>query len=430
MNNIFRGNAGLRAMLLVAAAATAIAAARWPASTVHATPLHTFTNQADGGTSGAGVIVSASGVLYGTASSGGTNGLGTVFSLTPPVTGKIWAQATLWAFTGGADGAMPEGALIADSTGALYGTTTGGGTGVAGTVFKLTPPGSGQTAWTETTLYSFMHGTDGGAPTVGLIADASGALYGTTGSYGAGFGTVFKLTPPAKGQTAWTETTLLSFDGGANGGVPLGSLLIDSAGNLYGTASHGGTNAVDGIVFELSPSGGSYTETVLWNFTGADGAHPASALIADTAGDLYGTTAFGGAYAGGTVFELSPPAVSGGAWTRTTLWNFSPTQGGLYPFGSLLADKTGALYGATFGYSPEDLYSVPATIYRLTPPPQGSSQWTGTTLAVMTNNTGLNVLSALATDIRGRLYGTASLKGNPRGYGTVFTVTGTGFKAR
>ena len=419
-----------RAVLLLGCAAALAGAAKWPATAVSVRPLWKFTGGADGGGSGAALIIDGAGNLYGTSHPGGANNLGTAFIV--PTASQTLTATPIWTFTGGADGAMPMGALVRDQHGWLYGTTSGGGAYGGGTVFQLRPPQSG-TVWAETTLYSFNPATDGGSPAAGLIVDSNGNFYGTTGSYGpGGFGTVFELAP-SQGQSSWTETTLWSFSGGADGGNPYASLLIDTAGNLYGTATHGGTNPVGGLVFELSPQTGGaapWTQTVLWNFTGPDGARPAAALIADKSGNLYGTCAFGGANQRGTAFELSPPAFGRTSWTETTLLDFAAAAGGFQPFSALLADSTGALFGTTYGYSPRDFYTAYSTIYRLTPPQAGTTAWTETTLATMVIGDGLSVLAPLIASKTGDLFGTAILggvAGSSAGFGTVFRVRGTGY---
>jgi uncharacterized repeat protein (TIGR03803 family) len=234
----------------------------------------------------------------------------------------------LYRFTGGSDGALPQtGSLIADNQGALYGTTNIGGDSVNnayGTVFKLTPPAKGQTAWTETVLYRFTGGSDGVIPIGGVIADNQGALYGTTRFGGGacpasnGFGTVFKLTPPAKGQTAWTETVLYSFKGGSDGASPLAGLTADNRGALYSTTQQNGSSGNNGYgfgtVFKLTPPAKgqtAWTETVLYSFKGgSDGFSPWAGLIADNQSALYGTTNIGGGssncgYGCGTIFKLT-----------------------------------------------------------------------------------------------------------------------------
>jgi len=256
--------------------------------------------------------------LYGTTSglagAFGANPNGTIFKLSD---GTL---TTLWNFTGGSDGANPFAGLIADEeTGTLYGTAQCCGTaqsgGAFGTVFKIDPIDR-----TLTTIYTFSGDSDGGGPQAPLIAGKDGALYGTTLQGGnstapicvmigfSGCGVVFKLTPPAHGQTTWTETPIWTFSGGDDGAVPfLGGLIADETGALYGTTSAGGPfpdaaacNIVSigcGTVFKLTPPGrGQTTWTLsrLWSFTGGnDGGSPFAGLIADRNGAVYGTTYIG-----------------------------------------------------------------------------------------------------------------------------------------
>jgi uncharacterized repeat protein (TIGR03803 family) len=247
------------------------------------------------------LVFDAHGNLYGTAEGRGTYGYGMVFELTNSSWG--WYETPLHSFNNnGTDGVWPEAGLIFDAAGNLYGTTIQGGTNNRGTVFELTPGQGGD--WTETVLLDF-NGTDGGSPWASLVFDGRGHLYGTTGSGGAyGFGTVFELTPT---NGSWTETVLHNFKAnGTDGTIPLGSLIFDAHGNLYGTTRQGGTYNL-GTVFELTPEqGGNWTETVLFDFNGTDGANPWAGLVLDAAGNLYGTTYYGGAYNYGTVFEIEP----------------------------------------------------------------------------------------------------------------------------
>jgi uncharacterized repeat protein (TIGR03803 family) len=204
--------------------------------------LYSFCSQpscSDGGAPSAGLIADEHGALYSTTRSGGISNNGTVFKLTPPPKGQTgWTETVLYSFCSQpscSDGAFPFAGLIADEQGAFYGTTAGGGVGNNGTVFKLTPPPKGQTGWTETVLYSFCSQpscSDGAGPYAGLIADEQRELYGTTSGGGSsgGYGTVFKLTPPPKGQTAWTETVLHSFARGSDGGGPYAGLIADKQG--------------------------------------------------------------------------------------------------------------------------------------------------------------------------------------------------------
>ncbi len=308
---------GLRAALAIFAV-TLLATRAW--ADTHEKVLFNF-NRTDGAYTFAGLIFDAAGNLYGTTVGGGTYaycsdgyGCGTVFELTPTAGGG-WTEQVLYNFGNGTDGVNPYDGLIFDAAGKLYGTTPNGGTYGYGTVFELTPTESG--GWTETVLHSFCSQTDctdGEAPQAGLIFDTLGNLYGSTtagGTYTSncnyGCGTVFELTPTGGG--AWTEQVLHSFGNGTDGYYPFAGLIFDAAGNLYGTTWAGGTYGW-GTVFELTPTGGGWTETVLHSFNdnGTDGILPEAGLIFDAIGNLYGTTPSGGAEGeyGGTVFELTP----------------------------------------------------------------------------------------------------------------------------
>jgi len=270
-------------------------------------------NCADGYKPEAGLIFDAAGNLYSTTEAGGTYGEGTVFELSPTAGGG-WTEQVLYSFGNGTHGTNPEAGLIFDAAGNLYGTTVNGGTYNYGTAFRLSP---GEGGWTETVLHNFGSGTDGAYLYGGLIFDAAGNLYSTTyagGTYTSctgtgGCGTVFELTPTGGG--GWTETVLYSFcpqDNCTDGFYPEAGVILDAAGNLYGTTSLGGGPHSSGTVFELMPTvGGGWTETVLHSFSiiGADGTNPVAGLIFDTAGNLYGTTYEGG-IGRGTVFELTP----------------------------------------------------------------------------------------------------------------------------
>lgn len=266
------------------------------------TVLHRFREGADGGLPYAGLVAGrAAGSFYGTTFEGGVYGAGTVFV----VESRTGNEEVLHNFAGGinADGSQPSDALIWDSEGTLYGTTGYGGTGATngGTVFKLDSTGK------ETVLYNFSGGADGANPRGGLVRDDLGNLYGTT-AYGGvtgcdfgGCGTVFEVDP------AGTETVLYSFRSGAegaqDGATPEAGLVLDAEGNFYGTTSAGG-GFDSGTVFRLDRTG---KETVLFRFTGlSDGAFPFASVIRDAAGNLYGTTAYGGAYNAGVVFEITP----------------------------------------------------------------------------------------------------------------------------
>jgi uncharacterized repeat protein (TIGR03803 family) len=268
--------------------------------------LHSFKgDDIDGAFPEAGLVLDAAGRLYGATTGGGTPNGGTVFELTLTPAHK-WTEKILHEFgNGNGDGTYPYASLAFDAAGNLYGTTVAGGASSDGTVFELTPGAAG--VWTETLIHTFNRdGTDGVVPYYRVIFDASGNLYGTTSGGGADkAGTVFELTPTGSGT--WTETILYTFNE-KDGNEPSSNLIFDASGNLYGTTEKGGsTNS--GTVFELTPAaGGGWTETVLHSFGYAkDGQYPQGGLIFDTAHSLYGTTLDGGANASsGTVFEITP----------------------------------------------------------------------------------------------------------------------------
>jgi len=289
------------------------------------TVLYNFTGGVDGGGPGAGLVRDSAGNLYGTTTVGGSSNSGTVFKV--DTTGE---EAVLYSFTGGADGGIPEASVIRDSAGNLYGTTYQGGasTGGAGTVFKVDTTGK------ETVLYSFTGGVDGGFPEASLVRDSAGNLYGTTTvGGGSNYGTVFKV------DTTGEETVLYSFMGGADGGAPWASLVRDSAGNLYGTTYDDGASGY-GTVFKVDTTG---EETVLYSFMGgADGEHPIAGLIRDSAGNLYGTTYWGGASNCGTVFKVDTTG------KETVLYSFTGGTDGQGPYAGLVQNTAGNLYGTTY----------------------------------------------------------------------------------
>jgi uncharacterized repeat protein (TIGR03803 family) len=326
-------------------------------------------------------------------------------------------------------GLEPESTLIMDSAGNLYGTTPIGGTNCAsqdgcGTVFQLVPKTGG--GWTENVLHNFNdNGKDGIGPTSGVIFDSAGNIYGTTGGGGIyGNGTVYELSPKAGG--GWTEDTLHSFNtNGKDGYMPYGAVVFDSAGNLYGTTSKGGKYD-SGTVFKLSPkTGGGFTEVVLHNFdpSNKDGSDPLSSLIFDSAGNLYGTSFYGGSAGYGTVFELSPP-VSGNAWTETVIYSFPNSTDGYAQYG-LIFDSAGNLYGTTLG---EDSVTF-GTVFELSP--SGSGAWTPQVLYTFCSETdcadGAVPRSGLIFDASGNLYGTTGQGGSGKGAsGTVFELSPSG----
>ena len=309
--------------------------------------LYSFQGADDGGNPTAGLVMDASGALFGTASTSNGEAKGTVFQLVPPVGAGTWTYNVLHSFAGGAaDGGFPNCDLIFGSKGALYGTTVLGGTNNHGTAFDLTPPAVAGGAWTENVIYSFLGPTDGAEPYAGLAFDASGNLIGTAAAGGSGSsGTVFLLTKPAAHGGVWTETTLYSFTGVADGKLPLSGVYVGSKGSIFGTTYLGGSG--NGVVYQLTPvAGGTFTQSVLWTFSGTDGANPSDSVLEDKNGDFYGTT--GGAANGtaGNVFKLTH--AKGGTYTESSLYTFTGKSDGQAPLSALIIDKSGALYGTTF----------------------------------------------------------------------------------
>lgn len=373
--------------------------------------LYLFSGGTDGGLTSSSLTLDAAGNLYGTTSSGGAvnqcrgQGCGVVFELTPSTSGQ-WQETVLYAFQGGSDGSSPSGNLVFDHSGNIYGTTTGGGTGSCsgqgcGTVFKLSPQQGG--GWTEKVIYNFQGMPDGSGPVgltpgpsglfgitplggnhnngivyeltpssqgwseqplyefsqqdgtlnPGLVLDAQGNLYGSYYSIDVQFcgfncGAVFELQ---NSNGSWTETDLHDFVGGGTGGQPAAGVIYGK-GNLYGTAAMGGNNK--GIVFEMTPSNGSWTEKMIYNFCSrngcADGFFPLAGVVINPSGALYGTTYWGGTGSGsqcspscGVVFQLEHTKTG---WTETVLHNFRGGKSdGAYPDENLILDKLGNIFG-------------------------------------------------------------------------------------
>jgi uncharacterized repeat protein (TIGR03803 family) len=310
------------------------------------TVLHNFGGATDGWGPTAGLVFDTAGNLYGTTQYGGGNtfcpgGCGIVFQLRPPaVQGGAWTESIIYRFKETYRGDNPQSGLVVDSSGNVYGTTFFGGNG-AGTVFELSPK---KGLWSERVLYAFVADSSTGSfPNAALIFDSSGNLFGTTSQGGtSNAGTVFELTPKITG--AWGYKVLYSFNSTAGDGTdPVGSLIVDSGGNLYGATGEGGEHQL-GTVFELTPSGGSWTEHILYSFgaSSTDGSFPEGGLLMDAAGNLFGETEQGGSYGGGTLFELAP---SNGTWTEHLLHSFGNATDGKFPWGGLLFTPGGNIFG-------------------------------------------------------------------------------------
>jgi uncharacterized repeat protein (TIGR03803 family) len=353
----------------------------------------------------AGLVAGPQGTLYGTTYDGGSSNEGTVFELAPNGRGA-WNKTVLHSFKTGTDGSFPKAGLIFDSAGNLYGTTSLGGASGVGVVFELSRNGYG--GWNETVLHAF-DGTDGFGPRGSLLFDSAGNLYGTTEENGSAPGTVFELAPDGHG--GWKETVLHSFNGN-DGAVPDSGVIFDSAGNLYGTTSLGGASGA-GVVFELAPDGhGGWDETVLHSFSGQDGEEPVGGLIFDASGNLYGTTSFGGANNCGVVFELAPN--SHGGWKETVLHSFNG-QDGEEPLGGLIFDAVGNLYGTTDVGGASNY----GTVFKLAPKSQGG--WAEGVLHSFLDRPGASPHGSLIFGSLGRLYGTTAGLGE-RTFGSVFEI--------
>jgi uncharacterized repeat protein (TIGR03803 family) len=310
-------------------------------------PLYSFQGGTDGNAPDTSVVFGPGGSLYGTTFYGGNSGCGqsgcgTVFKLTPPATickSTLcpWTETVLHRFQGGSDGAAPAFAQpIFDRAGNMYGTTSGSG-GAHANVYELSPSQGG---WTYNILYTFTNGFDGGLCLNGVIFDQSGNLYGTTALFGYGYGTVFELTPSGSG---WSFNLLHTFTNGSDGGESMSALIFDQSGNLYGTTHQGGQGN-SGTAFEMTTSNGSWTLSTLYAFTGSFDQGPDNSLVMDTAGNLYGTTEGDGQYGYGSVYKLTP---SGGGWTYTTLHDFTGGDDGFWPYSKLTVDASGNVYGMT-----------------------------------------------------------------------------------
>jgi uncharacterized repeat protein (TIGR03803 family) len=393
-----RSYRGLPKVLALAAALLSGAMATPTAQAQTFKVLHTFTGGADGGVPKPDFLVwDTEGSLYGTTVDGGAECCGVVFKVD-----TAGQEAVLYSFTGGTDGGSPYAGVLRDAAGSLYGTTCCSGADGAGVVFKIDAAGK------ETVLHAFTGGSDGGWPYAGLAHDNAGNLYGVSSGGGDfGKGVVFEV------DTAGAETVLHSFTGRSDGGDPPGRLVLDTAGNLYGVTASGGELLCPdgcGVVFKLTPGG---TETVLHYFAGypLDGSVPEEGLTMDSAGNIYGTTGFGGASNKGTVFKLD---ASG---NETVLYSFTGGADGASPYAPLVLDKAGNLYGTT--YSGGDTGGLCGAdggcgvVFKL------DTAGKETVLHTFTGEDGLQPRGALLPDAAGNLYGTTSIGGDVSGCGGV-----------
>jgi hypothetical protein len=464
--NRFRTRLWLAAAILALATT---ASAEWKEKV-----LYSFQGGNDGALPAGGVVFDPQGNLYGVTEAGGPpscapigNYCGTVYELSPPVKqGDPWTKTLLYMFKGkkANDGEAPDGGLVMDRAGNLYGVTAYGGTGDCtlagvpggcGTVYELSPPQTKGGQWTYTVLYNFKNGKDGYLPGGNLVFDGTGNLYGTT-SFGGGkgttcnpdyqyCGTIFELSPPKTKGGNWTEKVLYSFKGvpaGAqfgDGANPNGGLVLDKKGAIYGTTYFGGNNVKGrcqggvggtgcGIVFKLIPpsqKGGKWTKKVLHEFDGMDGANAAAGVVFDGNSNLYGTTFAGPQNGSGLVFQLKKPSGGGHSWTENVLYLFQDGDDGANPAAGLVFAH-GDLYGTAYRGSGRSQYG---DVFRLKPLSSKKGPWTFGVLCGFHTTTGPGQPAAsLVFDSAGALYSTSQYGGNGTGCGagacgTVFEVS-------
>ena len=383
--------------------------------------LHNFTNGADGANPYAGVTVGLGGVLYGTAAGGGTHGAGTVFKLSR--VNSSWVFSPLYAFTGGSDGSNPYGGVVIGPNGALYGTTGNGGSENYGTAFELRPPATFCRSilcyWSETVLHTFIGPPDGEFPAFANLAfDQAGNIYGTTENGGMyGRGATFELIPSGGG---YTESILHSFGSGTDGQSPYSGVVLDTAGNVYGTTAYGGTVECGvlgcGTVYQLMSSNGGWVENVLVNFDATNGEEPFGSLIIDDSGNLYGTTAYGGQSGYGVVFKLT---ASGGGFTYSVLYAISSACASE---SAVAMDAAGNFFGVcAFGGANRDGW-----VFELT---NCSQTCTLVDLHDFSGSDGQGPWGTPVLDAHGNLYGTTVVGGmgcvSP-GCGVVWEIAGVG----
>ncbi len=378
--------------------------------------LHTFGYGIDGGGLWSSLISDGEGNLYGTTSGGGAHGYGTVFKLTHQASGE-WKETIIHSFPAfSGDGQLPFGGLVFDPQGNVYGTTEGGGTHGYGAVFELTP-GLGE--WTETVLFNFpipqsTHKV-GCCPQSGLIIGPRGSLYGTTNA-------AYELT---HGSYGWKMGILHVFGTGANGdgAGPFAEMIMDVAGNLYGTTEHGGTSTRCGggcgTVYQIQHlPDGTWKESLVHSFNAYnDGAFPgfADKLAIDTAGNVYGT-ANGGAGGHGVIFRMSRDP--NGVWKETVLHSIYQAVNGDEPSSGVVMDKAGNLYGTTIAGGTASCGC--GVVYKLSPGANGA--WTYTVLHRFTGYDGAEPDANLTLDDKGNIYGTTAT-GGTGGAGVVFEIT-------
>jgi len=445
-------------LLLVLFSFTTFASAAWKEKV-----LYSFQGgNNDGAVPAGGVVFDAAGNLYGATAQGfgvcPPIECGSVFELSPPLKqGGRWTETVLHVFAGHSqeDGNTPDGGVIIDSSGNLYGTTAYGGTGDCillgtavgcGTVWELSPPRTKGGKWTYATLYSFPSPKEGYVPNGNLTLDSAGNLYGATmfggnkgttcnGFYGGQCGAVFELSPPKTKGGKWTEKVLHNFAGVArgqqsgDGANPNGGLIFDSKGALYGTAAFGGYQkgvcnpGGCGVTFELIPPNKKrqeWTQRILYSFHGKDAGGPAAGVVFGLDGNLYGTTFGGGVGGTGSVFKLAPASGDRLPWKETIVHAFNIET--YQPAGGLVFDGSGNLYGTT-----ESGDTFAGTVFQLKPPIGKGYNWTFDILHGFARSDGAQPAANLIFDRQGNLYSTTTQGGSGtgcsfHGCGIVFEV--------
>jgi uncharacterized repeat protein (TIGR03803 family) len=391
------------------------------------TTLYHFTEGDSGYGPEGGLVADKSGNLYGKTLWGGTGDGGTVFELSPPAGSGNWTETVLHSFGVGEFDSGCGCQLVFDRAGNLYGTDNIG-------AFGLTPPAVSGEPWTFTHIFEFPNG-DAGDPSSGLVFDGAGNLYGVT-YYGGqeGRGSVYELSPPTVAGGTWTQTVLHSFGDKTHGIGPTGNLVMIGK-NLYGVTGVGGA-ANGGAVFKLAPppeGGTQWNESVIYSFTGGtDGGSPNAGLTL-RGNNLYGTTLYGGEGTActtgcGVVFELSPPT-SGGAWTETVLYSFLDDSDGMMPIAPVSFDSSGNLYASSGagggGNCDNGGVAGCGAVVQLVPPASGAGAWAETTLHTFsgTNTDQGSTVSGLIFGRGQKLYGTTlGSHIDAGGNGTVFEV--------
>ncbi len=354
----------------------------------------------------------SAGNIYGTTVLGGDFGSGTVFQLTPTPNG--WVHTVLYSFTGGVDGGEPYKGVTLDRDGNLYGTAVTGGSGNCeggcGVIYKLT---NTKGTWTQKVVHAFTGGDDGSGPGSRVTVDRAGNVYGMAPTGGAyGLGTIYQIRPPSSG--ALTFKVIHAFTGGVDGSSGSAGRMVLRDGRLYGAATTGGSNG-SGVVFELTPKAlGEWNFKTIYTFQGQpDGSFPYGALLFDPSGNIYGTTYYGGANGIGAVYKLSPQPV--GEWTEDLIYSFQQGPDGNSPISNLVFDKAGNLYGTT---SEGGLGS--GTIFKLSPV---GGNWTETVVHAFEGPPdGGFAYNGMVVDVFGNFYG-ATVHGGENNDGSVYKFT-------